>query len=73
MEDRSTEGDWQWADGKESTYRNWASGEPNNKNGNQHCAQFLLDHPAWAYVTYGLWDDIDCGNQYVFMCKMPSR
>ena len=72
MEDRSIENDWQWADGSESTYRNWASGEPNNKSGDQDCAQFLLN-PGWSYVTFSSWDDINCGNKYVFMCKMPSR
>ncbi|MEO1621093.1 MAG: C-type lectin domain-containing protein, partial [Cyanobacteria bacterium J06632_3] len=35
LTDKASEGQFEWISGETSTYRNWASGEPNNYGGNE--------------------------------------
>ena len=64
LNDISKEGNYQWIDGSGgiASYSNWISGEPNNANGAQNCMVL------WSGYQ-GKWGDIECGNQYVAMCK----
>merc|ERR1719356_1543616 len=55
------DGTWVWDNlGKPLDYSNWASGEPNNYNGAQHCVAMKV----WGAVDDGendfRWDDISC-------------
>merc|ERR1712212_597695 len=55
------DGTWVWDNlGKPLDYSNWASGEPNNYNGAQHCVVMKV----WGSVSYDSndfkWDDISC-------------
>ncbi|XP_074500926.1 secretory phospholipase A2 receptor-like [Sebastes fasciatus] len=43
----------------ETEFRRWASGEPNNLNSGQHCAQMFFD---------GEWGDNNCENNYTAVC-----
>lgn len=51
-----------WVDGSEGTYRNWASGEPNNGGYTftvEQCVEITSD---------GKWNDLDCGSSLRFVC-----
>merc|ERR1719175_21163 len=55
------DGTWVWDNlGKPLDFSNWASGEPNNYNGAQHCVAMKV----WGSVDDGendfKWDDISC-------------
>ncbi len=63
--DQLSEGRWSWVSGSSSTYTNWASGEPNDSDGDEDCA--INNH------NYGTsWNDIDCDNTYPFICERVS-
>jgi len=60
--DKQSEGYWKWSNGDlfwmqnadvntASTYSNWRSGEPNNADGNEHCATYLPEKG---------WNDVKC-------------
>ncbi|XP_039505326.1 C-type mannose receptor 2-like [Pimephales promelas] len=51
---------WQWSDQSDSSFRNWASTEPNNQ-GNENCT---VTEPN----TQGKWNDVSCNRQFPFMC-----
>uniref|UniRef100_A0A3Q3LEY3 C-type lectin domain-containing protein n=1 Tax=Mastacembelus armatus TaxID=205130 RepID=A0A3Q3LEY3_9TELE len=51
--DAQKKGVWFWTDGTPFTYTNWASGEPNNVLGLQHCLQM-------NYGAQKRWDDQNC-------------
>ncbi|MEM9264082.1 MAG: DUF4347 domain-containing protein [Cyanobacteria bacterium P01_F01_bin.13] len=50
LNDRQVEGQFEWANGEPVTYLNWASGEPNNFNGNE-------DMAALNWNSQGEWND----------------
>ncbi|KAI1901301.1 hypothetical protein AGOR_G00032900 [Albula goreensis] len=57
---------WQWSLAErgfnieeETEFRNWASGQPNNNGGKQHCVD--MSH-------YGKWYDISCAYTAYFIC-----
>ena len=61
--DRSLEGNWIWTNtGKDGSYTNWKSGEPNN-DGDQDCAHL------WSGQNNPLWDDIQCHHNQWFVCE----
>ena len=39
INDRDNEGTFIWADGTESAYTRWSSGEPNDYRGNEDCGE----------------------------------
>ncbi|KAL0968372.1 hypothetical protein UPYG_G00266030 [Umbra pygmaea] len=39
LSDKKKEGSWKWVDGKDLNLGFWKSGEPNNMNNNEHCAE----------------------------------
>lgn len=61
--DESSEGNWKWVNGAQSSYINWHSGEPNNQNGNEDYAMF------YQKFDDGTWNDgdgiIDVGCAYI--------
>ncbi|XP_029111842.1 C-type mannose receptor 2-like [Scleropages formosus] len=53
---------WQWSDQRNSSFRYWKLGTPDNGDGNQ-CAV------AWMTATdKGRWDDQKCNGKYPFIC-----
>ena len=65
--DEGSEGSWRWSDGSAWGYENWAPGNPDNFNSNQHHALF-----NWGQGS-GLWDDADDYWAYPFICQSTSR
>ncbi|XP_042223061.1 macrophage mannose receptor 1-like isoform X2 [Homarus americanus] len=53
---------FQWVDQSTLTYTNWASGEPNGALHGEDCVH--------AYFPNGEWNDIDCSNEYGYICMM---
>nr|XP_055053563.1 macrophage mannose receptor 1-like [Misgurnus anguillicaudatus] len=53
-----------WSDQTPSDYQNWASGEPNNVNNNENCAEYG--------TTYNRrWNDRDCDTYMDWICQIP--
>ncbi|KAJ8030927.1 Echinoidin [Holothuria leucospilota] len=62
INDRGTEGAFQWSDFTDVDYTNWAPSEPNNSGSNE-------DHGA-LYFSSKLWNDLNT-RDLDFVCKMP--
>ncbi|MBR5619800.1 MAG: leucine-rich repeat protein, partial [Clostridia bacterium] len=45
--DELTEGSWRWVTGEPWSYTNWASGQPDNYNGNQNYASYWQSGATW--------------------------
>ena len=58
--DIASEGSWVWDSGYAMSFTNWASGEPNNGGGEEHClALHGADHGGgWGYQ----WNDTLCSH-----------
>ena len=71
INDRKTEGKFEWIDGSSSTYTNWHQGppkQPDDWNNNEDCVYMKKD---------GTWADIYCEwyypiGAYVYICKKPE-
>ncbi|XP_067289716.1 hepatic lectin-like [Pseudorasbora parva] len=61
LTDSDVEGRWKWVDGSSlnSSFRFWASGEPNSYSGNEDCV--LTHSPGWA--------DYPCNNNFQCICE----
>ena len=56
---RRKTGQFTWVDGQAKGYMNWASGEPNNENGDEECVVMWgpnLKQTSW----HGKWNDTSC-------------
>lgn len=64
--DVQIEGEWVWTGNVQAmgSYTNWAPGEPNNANGNEHCLE--MDMGGQYH-----WNDNNCENRFNFICEMP--
>ena len=54
--DVASEGTWVWDSGDPMSFINWASGEPNNAGGEEHC----LEMYGAGNAKGGLWNDMVC-------------
>jgi hypothetical protein len=54
--------DWCTTSTTSSGYNNWKSGEPNNSNADEGCAEI--------YTTTGKWNDRDCDATRYYVCSM---
>ncbi|KAK7171200.1 hypothetical protein R3I94_001206 [Phoxinus phoxinus] len=52
---------WQWSDQSNSSFRDWAPGEPNVRGKHENCT--VINQTA-----LGQWGDISCNNRYPFVC-----
>ncbi|KAM8872531.1 uncharacterized protein ACB058_004460 isoform 1-T1 [Synchiropus picturatus] len=66
LNDRVTEGTWEWTDGSPfiEYLSFWMSGQPDNWQ-DEDCGQVVGS-------SYGHWNDEDCGVQRKFICKHPN-
>ena len=62
--DEQRENHWRWVDGSKSSYSNWASGQPNNKNNEEHYLLLWLPKNMWV-------DQPNASRQHVafFVCE----
>uniref|UniRef100_A0A3Q1C1P3 C-type lectin domain-containing protein n=1 Tax=Amphiprion ocellaris TaxID=80972 RepID=A0A3Q1C1P3_AMPOC len=60
---RGTMVSWRWSDNSTSWFRNWAYGEPDNRN-IEHCAAESTNH---------LWADIPCSRKLPFWCQEGEK
>lgn len=51
---------WMWSDRTGITFKNWATGEPDNNGGNEHCGCEDSKH---------FWHDLDCNYTLSFWCE----
>ncbi len=65
--DKEIEGTWEWVNGCQSNYTNWAGHEPNNYEGNEDCA--VLSPSLYSSVKG--WNDVSCetADQYLCVCQ----
>lgn len=61
LNDRRSEGNYQWSDGSPFDYEGWDTGEPNNA-GNEDCGELR---------TTGGWNDVSCFAGRPFICATP--
>ncbi|XP_071505817.1 macrophage mannose receptor 1-like [Diadema antillarum] len=61
------DGPYAWSDGSPYTYANWNPGEPNNKHGEESCAE--ISKYSGSDGTVGEWNDQNCGVPTPFICK----
>ncbi|KAL6481107.1 hypothetical protein MHYP_G00091870 [Metynnis hypsauchen] len=52
---------WKWADQSASSFRYWASTEPDNDDGNQNCTAVFM-------AEQGRWHDMNSNSQLPFIC-----
>ncbi|XP_037399050.1 C-type mannose receptor 2-like isoform X1 [Pygocentrus nattereri] len=52
---------WKWSDQSASSFRYWASTQPDNQGGNKKCT-------AVSMTDQGHWIDVNCQNQLPFIC-----
>ena len=60
-----SEDGWRWVDGRDLTYYNWGSNEPNDLGG-EDC---LRTHSS----EFGKWNDVDCTVNYIAVFKFTSK
>jgi hypothetical protein len=63
LNDLAEEDVWVWVSGSESSYRSWASGQPNNWLWNQHCVVLYSEGDA-------TWNDESCSGHNRFVCEL---
>uniref|UniRef100_A0A8C9S4G0 C-type lectin domain-containing protein n=1 Tax=Scleropages formosus TaxID=113540 RepID=A0A8C9S4G0_SCLFO len=54
---------WQWSDQRNSSFRYWAPGKPDNYDGNEKCTVASI-----TQTLNGTWDDRQCGENHPFIC-----
>ena len=59
--DEETEGVWKWTSGEPWSYANWNTGEPNNTNGIENNAIWILSSDNW--------NDTNADNAYAFVIE----
>ena len=72
LNDRSNEDTFRWSDGTSfvsSSYKNWASGEPNNAG----LLHFITgDEDCVVIKSSGEWNDKSCNDQKPFVCECST-
>ena len=62
--DQEEEGEWKWTDGSDWSYTKWATQpkQPDDAHNDEDCLQITLN-------DFDGWNDINCGNNYQFVCS----
>ena len=47
LTDKTTEGKFLWVSGEAFSFESWATGEPNNQNGGEDCAELRYEYNEW--------------------------
>ena len=63
MNDLESEATYVWEDGSTHSYRNWATGEPNQALASEDCV---------SYIEGGEWNDAVCDRLANYACKYAS-
>ncbi|XP_008303827.1 hepatic lectin-like [Stegastes partitus] len=61
LSDKKKEGTWHWVDGTELQTAFWQTGEPNNDDSNEDCAEISR--------TTGEWNDVSCNTRIPWICE----
>ncbi|CAG0896179.1 unnamed protein product [Cyprideis torosa] len=64
LNDRTTEGTYEWSDGSQSEYRNWNPGEPRALLSGEDCVVMN----CWNYGEH--WDDCECSVKFHYVCTL---
>lgn len=62
--DIQREGQWAWSDRTHQSYKNWATGDPNN--GGQYRKK---DEDCAVLKSNGKWNDYPCTTRFKYICK----
>ncbi|XP_076087917.1 perlucin-like isoform X2 [Mytilus galloprovincialis] len=69
--DEVFEGVWVWvASGKQFSYTNWHTGDPDNWKTGENCLELLV---LLELHLPGKWNDADCLLQVLFICEMEFQ
>ena len=60
---KRNEGKWQWSDGSQWSYTQWAPGQPDNKTKDEDCLATTGD---------GMWEDTSCEANHYAICDLPK-
>ena len=66
--DKDGEGNWEWADCSFFGFTSWASGEPNNAGGIEHCMEMGKNFGEEEGEGGGMWNDLDCATSQQYLC-----
>jgi hypothetical protein len=79
LNERASEGNYVWANGDSSTFRNWAPNEPSNPGGDENCVHMYTQ----SDINIGTWNNLACeptasnighgGTIDGFLCSQVSR
>lgn len=75
LNDKNSEGQFEWADRSNSTYRNWYPGQPNDYNGNQDVVEILEDgrwNDQYGHIKREFICEIKCGGSIEQIAGPPS-
>ncbi|KAG9330366.1 hypothetical protein JZ751_025578 [Albula glossodonta] len=57
---------WRWSDQSNSSYRNWNETQPDNRRGNESCAEA-------DFGLSGTWNDLECKSTRYFICSAVRK
>ena len=65
LDDITTEGTFVWSSGKQLSWSEWGTNQPDDSNGNEDCASIPSAH---------VWNDIPCDDvtEYYPMCEFTN-
>ena len=63
LNDIDTEGTYIWNDGTSGSFRMYAPNEPEGQPADADC---------FCQQRSGLWNDVECGQTFAYVCKIPS-
>ncbi|KAI4877371.1 hypothetical protein NFI96_033854, partial [Prochilodus magdalenae] len=53
---------WKWSDQSSSSFRYWATNQPDNQDGQENCT-------AVSMTNQGRWSDVKCEERFSFICR----
>ncbi|XP_012994200.2 CD209 antigen-like protein E isoform X1 [Esox lucius] len=65
LTDKDEEGTWKWVDGTKLTTGYWLSGQPDNFQSQEDCAEIYI----WDNKRLELWNDLNCETKRNWICE----